>query len=231
MPNNPSELRKLPFDKLMEFDGSPLAEPIRQFCLAVDTIFCTAAFLKNDKLTPEMDGGLVLHMGKTDISVRLPLMPFIRAAVLNTAEPRVVAQLTNTPSQNPPDAPVNPGNVTIRGNMVRFQALLNNAATGPFVVFYESYAPYMMQKASNTVSRLEPIWGFARVVRNALVHGNTISINDNKFAPVSWQNVTIGRANNGEELLGLHLQGPDLIILLIDMNSALIRLGHHRPVA
>jgi hypothetical protein len=114
--------------------------------------------------------------------------------------------------------------------MVRFQALLNNAARGPFVMFYESYAPFMMQKASNTVSRLEPIWGFARVVRNALVHGNNISINYNKFAPVSWQ-VTIGLANNGEELLGLHLLASDLIILLIDMNLALIRLGHHRPAA
>jgi hypothetical protein len=115
--------------------------------------------------------------------------------------------------------------VTIRGNIARFKALFNNAATGPFVVFYESYAPFMMQ--FHTVSRLEPIWGFARVVRNALVHGNNISINDNKFVPVSWQNVTIGRTNNGEELLGLHLQASDLIVLLIDMNLALIRLGHH----
>jgi hypothetical protein len=131
----------------------------------------------------------------------------------------------------PGNARVNPGNVTTRGNMVRFQALLNNAVRGPFVVFYESYAPFMMQKASNTVSRLEPIWGFARVVRNPLVHGNNISINDNKFAPVSWQDFTIGLANNGEELLGLHLLASDLIILLIDMNLALIRLGHHRPAA
>jgi hypothetical protein len=228
MPNNPSELRKLPFDKLMEFDGTPLAEPIRQFCLAVDTIFCTAAFLKSEKLSPNMDGGLMLHMGKTDISIQLPLMPFIRAAVLDTAEPKVVAQLTNTPSQNPP-APVNPGNVTIRGNIVRFHALLNNAATGPFVLFYENYAPFMMQKASNTVSRLDPIWGFARVVRNAIVHNNTISINDRTFARVSWQNITIGPANNGEALIGLHLYAPDLIILLIDMNLSLIRFGHHRP--
>jgi hypothetical protein len=160
-----------------------------------------------------------------------PLMPFIRAAVLDTAEPRVVVQLTNTPSQNPPSAPADPSNVIVRGNVNRFKDLFNNAATGPFLLFYESYAPFMLQKASHAVARLEPRWGFARVVRNALVHANTVTIDDNKFAPVSWQNVTLGPANNGESLLGRHLQAPDLILLLMDMDLALTKFGHQWPAA
>lgn len=63
------------------------------------------------------------------------------------------------------------------------------------------------------------VWQFARVVRNAMSHGNKVSITDGKTA--TWKGLTYSPADNGRAVVNADLLPGDLIVMLRELEDAL----------
>ena len=107
---------------------------------------------------------------------------------------------------------------TIRGPLGGLATLFNDTMSAQFVLFYESHKSCAKLKT-------KPVWNFARVVRNAVSHCNTIHINKKNHIPVSWHDVVYDYGSNGRDVIGHDLHASDIILLMIDMNTALDKLG------
>ena len=99
-----------------------------------------------------------------------------------------------------------------------------NSIAGPFVSYFEKHIEFIRGLARYDIKRLPWPWDFARVVRNAIVHGS-ISIQDKKFTPVRWCNLTYGPDDHGRDILGADLNIADLVFLLIHMEGVLWSLS------
>ena len=92
--------------------------------------------------------------------------------------------------------------------------------------YFETYKPWLKHNVSTDVYQWPAVWNFARVVRNATFHEGRISW-DNVNAPaVSWEGIEYSSEDNGREVIGSHLTLGDLLILMLEMDKELHRLGH-----
>ena len=100
----------------------------------------------------------------------------------------------------------------------RLHALLMQAA---FMQFFEGARGEIKQK-HGTVPQFRPApLDFGRIVRNAFAHSGTIDIRNSNAAPVCWNGLCYGPADNGRQVAYTDLAAADLIVLTREMNGAI----------
>ena len=93
-----------------------------------------------------------------------------------------------------------------------------------FVEFYEDNVDWIKGNIDASFLKWPMVWQFGRIVRNSCSH-NSISINDQNFIPVRWHSLEYGPNQHGRKIFGVDLSIGDVIILIIEMSTALDALG------
>jgi hypothetical protein len=111
-------------------------------------------------------------------------------------------------------------------------ALNTRIITPLFVEFYEDARQWLEDEARKTHkvqyvwTLWANVWQFGRIIRNALSHGaGRVDIRDETFVPITWHSITYGHAQNGQSIW-TDLSLADLVILVLEMNDELDRLGY-----
>lgn len=104
------------------------------------------------------------------------------------------------------------------------QEIMASAASLAFVRFYEDFRPVLHATLGNDHTEWPNPWRFGRVVRNAASH-NAVHIDDKSFTPLSWHELTYGPAQNGRKIFGNDLAAGDILVLMLEMNDCLDKLG------
>jgi len=111
------------------------------------------------------------------------------------------------------------------GDMPGVKSINTRIQSAIFATFASKANDWVKQNVSTDFYNWPPVSGFARVVRNAIAHGGTISLKDPKMV-VSWSGVTFSADNYGEAALNSgKLSHGDLILLMIDLENELDDLG------
>lgn len=100
-------------------------------------------------------------------------------------------------------------------------------ALGPFLLgistmlvvsYFEAHKQHLKDKYG-PIASWPTVWQFARIVRNALSHGNKINITDDKTA--TWRGLTYSAVENGRTVINGDLFPADLIVMLRELENAL----------
>lgn len=86
------------------------------------------------------------------------------------------------------------------------------------VSYVENHKDHLKTKYG-PVATWPPVWQFARIVRNAMSHGNKVNITDGKAA--TWKGLTYSPAENGRPVVNADLFPADLIVMLRELEDAL----------
>ena len=113
------------------------------------------------------------------------------------------------------------------GTIEAVRAPAEHLAAAVFSFFVEPAVDWIKRHVTSDYHRFPPIANFARVVRNALVHGGTVNINNPNSATVSWRGRTYGHAQHGQKILntGTGLSTGHLIFLMLELSDELDALG------
>ncbi len=112
------------------------------------------------------------------------------------------------------------------GNDQYFAPFINTVLGPVFVTFYEAYSDWLVQQPGmNNHYSWSPALRFARIIRNAIVHGGEISIGNANAPAVTWHSLTYGPADNGKKPIGTDLTTGDLLVLLTEASDELDALG------
>jgi hypothetical protein len=220
---------QLPLDTKIPITGTRLYEPIRNICLTLDAFSFASCALNNQPVPEhtEREGGHITH-GNLPISVVTPFGSTFSAGLFGRDEPPIwIGLQTREAAQASWDKAQRPGGHS--GNFGRIKQFMNDSAAAQFVMYYENFFPWVKEQAGGNIGRLEPTWGFGRVVRNAIGHARKIAINDRNFAPVEWGGLRYGPSENGREVIGEDLHAGDLVVLMVDMDRALDEMGYAPP--
>ena len=91
-----------------------------------------------------------------------------------------------------------------------------------FTDFYETQKSRASEKW-NRLQEWDSIWKFAWLVRNALAHGGKINWRDKRISSVSWKTISYNqKKDNGREIIFQDIGEGDLIILIDELDKALI---------
>ncbi len=208
-----------PLDTVISLETSRLKEHFRRFYLIHDAIAASVLAFPHGQFDWSKPQNSLLR-GRTDLAIRVPTIVFLPSALRNEPPPPVELVLTKVPI-----ASENDGTGVPNLDITRWTSIYVDAAVAAFVLYCEAHIDHVKTRYGQ-ISAFPPRWGFGRVVRNALAHGGEIEIRDAKFAPVSWQGLTYGPAQNGLRVIGVDLHAPDLLLLMIDMD---IELGAVTP--
>jgi hypothetical protein len=168
------------------------------------------------------DDGSMAMVGMIEkASILLPHIILFKAALFGQPEPPVWVKIV----KGKPSAKAR-GKHGASGDFSEVKQFLNDSTAVQFVLYYEQFADWVKAQAGCDIGKLHPVWGFGRVVRNAIGHAGVVSINDQNFKPVKWEGLTYGPAQNGRAIIGPDLHAPDLILLMLDMDRALDQMGY-----
>lgn len=106
-----------------------------------------------------------------------------------------------------------------------FQEIITNAISPIFVSYYENQKPWLEANVSNDTYQWPQEWNFARIVRNAASHSGTLDWRNPKAKSISWHHITYSAADKGRRIVGGDLILGDLLLLMLEMDRALDRLG------
>jgi hypothetical protein len=94
-----------------------------------------------------------------------------------------------------------------------------------FAVFVDKASDWVKANVSTDYYNWPPVSNFARIVRNAIVHGGTINLKDEE-ARVAWSGVEISAQNYGDRILNTgKLSLGDLLLLMFNLEEELDGLG------
>lgn len=156
--------------------------------------------------------------GALPLALCTPAYGAFEAALKNAEPPPMKFLLADKEKTGVADAKVT-------GTLKGLGDYFNDAAATRFILFYENYIDFIRAKAGHNRDRHEQPWRFARIVRNALGHGGTITQDDPNFAPVEWHSFAYGPGDNGRQILGTDMFVPDIFLLMIEMDETLTALG------
>lgn len=95
-----------------------------------------------------------------------------------------------------------------------------------FSLYAESATDWIKLNHSTDIHNWPPIANFARVVRNAIVHGGRINIKSETAPVVAWHGTTFSYRDAGTTILNTGIMSMgDLIVLMIDLDHELDELG------
>ncbi len=212
----------LPLDAYLDVTSWRCGPFLREHFLSLDAIQIAMVFFLGKKFDSNIKTDMI-HIGRLGVNVRVPTFSMLRYVIKKQQKPDVRLMLTL--SQNG-TAHV-PGVIErIETNMMSYKSLFENSIITQFIFFFETFYDFMKGKALHFPKDLESRWGFARVVRNALTHGGRINLDDKTLPPVSWRDISYDWNNSGDTIIGNKLDAPDLICLILDLDLALISLGH-----
>lgn len=86
------------------------------------------------------------------------------------------------------------------------------------VSYYEKNRRHIEDRFGK-IDNWPPVWQFARMVRNAVSHGNKVNIIDGKSA--TWKGLTYSPASQGRIVINSDLFPADLIIMLRELEDSL----------
>jgi len=97
-----------------------------------------------------------------------------------------------------------------------------------YIVFADPWIKWM-KRESPDYAKWPSIMIFARHVRNALAHGNLLTLSDSS-ASSEWRGVVLSPKESGTNLLNNFLSFADLLALMSDIDRELEKLGAPRQV-
>jgi hypothetical protein len=168
-----------------------------------------------------------IECNQLDIAVVVPIYGCFEAALLNI-RPEIIHVHFHERVQAPPGgysvwaaginhAPPSFGLVLVVARMM----------TPIFGEFYESYAPWVKNKFGDP-DNWPMVWNFARIVRNAISHGEELEIRNPNAKTVSWYGLSYSHADNGKRIFGFQgadLTPGDMIVLMFELSDALDEAG------
>ncbi|MEX1208659.1 MAG: hypothetical protein WEE36_08705 [Acidimicrobiia bacterium] len=101
------------------------------------------------------------------------------------------------------------------------QKLVRQMVGGPLIRYYETYIPQVLATHGTDPTNWPEPWDFARVVRNAFAHKGTIHFESATARSVSWHGLVLSPSMNGHEILFPILGIGDILLLMIEMDTAL----------
>ncbi len=100
-----------------------------------------------------------------------------------------------------------------------------------FGTFAERANEWIRGRNGTDYERWPPVSNFARCIRNAISHGQKVSMDNPNATGVSWRGNTISHADNGRKIIGTGEYGvADLILLMLDLDDELTALGAPTPL-
>lgn len=103
--------------------------------------------------------------------------------------------------------------------------------TAMFSLFAER-ANDWLRSTNSSYQKWPPVSNFARVIRNAIVHGGTLNATSPTSPVVSWRGLTYSHQNAGRQIIntGTDLSHGDLIVLMLELELELNDLGAPYPL-
>jgi hypothetical protein len=130
--------------------------------------------------------------------------------------PPFIALLGEPKKQAPDTAQKIPGVESVFGRII----------AAIFATFAAQANDWVRANISTDYANWPPVSNFARVVRNAIVHGGTINIQSPAAPTVSWCGVDFNHTDFGTEVISEgHLSLGDLIALMLDLDAELSDLS------
>jgi hypothetical protein len=166
-----------------------------------------------------LDAAPIMLIGRCGINIMVPDCEVFVAIALHGREAPVWMALTTR------GQPTTPPGWVVRNNAY-LRTVTDDSACAQFILYYEAYGEWVKSQAAHDTSRLPPVWGFARLVRNAIGHGNQVTINNLKAPDLSWRGITYGPSSNGRKIFEADFTVVELYILMIDMDAELQKLGY-----
>jgi|GEM_PF-4815787 len=209
----PETVAQIPLNVAFKYDGSRLEAPLKNIFLAAN-----ASIIALQSIDPKVRhlgaGFATMHGGVLGLTIDFPCPQLFISSAGDDITPHLWIRLRRTAPYREGDyeAPLDPVRNTIE-----------DAIKAQFILFYEDGQGSVRDHANHDRNKWDPVWAFARVVRNAIGHGK-VNISDPTFPPVSWHGIEFGPKQNGAPLFGGSFAPPDLILLLLEMHFALVRL-------
>lgn len=150
-----------------------------------------------------------------DMDLMAPIKRF--DAVLASGKlPHLIALISGPRTAKPEEAQRLPG----------VESVFSRIVAAIFANYAASANDWVRANVSTNVQQWPPISNFARVVRNAIVHGGTINIESQNAAAVSWKSISFDHSDFGRPVIGAGtLSLGDLIVLMLDLDMELDALG------
>lgn len=144
-----------------------------------------------------------------DVELRIKPHIVVQSAVLNYIPFEIIFEQFAIVRPPEPNQPIRLGSIG------PFIFGLSNML---IVSFFERHKDHLRIKYGS-IDHWPAVWQFARMVRNAMSHGNTVTVTDGKSA--SWKGLTYSEAENGRTVINSDLFPADLIVLLRELEDAL----------
>jgi hypothetical protein len=97
---------------------------------------------------------------------------------------------------------------------------------GPlFIDFFENYRGWLEETLGTDTYKWPSVWNFGRVVRNAASHGGRLSWRNDKAQAVAWHHLSYSVLKRGRQVICGDLEVGDLLLLMLEMDAELDRLG------
>lgn len=85
------------------------------------------------------------------------------------------------------------------------------------ISYFEIHRP-TVEARYGSINNWPAVWQFARMVRNAMSHGNKINITDGKSA--TWKGLTYSSADQGRPVINFDLLPGDLFLMLRELEDS-----------
>lgn len=204
----------LKLEERVYLDGSRLERHFRNLCLLLDAHGIAVLALQGSLPDRSIkDPGGFWIGNNFGVRLMLPVMPSFIAAIDKKPQPSVWYYLEPLTVGD-----LNPyREVSIDRHLI--DQLISMACLN-FLAFYEEYVDVVRNAAGSNRDAWNPVWAFARVVRNAFVHGK-VNITDPRHPDVIWHHLKLGRADDGQSIFPELLRFSDIVILMLEMDREL----------
>ena len=168
------------------------------------------------RLWYEAEGGpryMTLAARAAAADVNLPLGPYVQAAIDGNAPDEIIVRIdTKEPA---------PRGVNASG----MENISTRIVAAEFALFVETAFEWLRHK-KKPIEDWPQASNFARIVRNAIVHGGRINIDNPNSIGGSWRNLHYDYRSKGRAILNTgDLSIGDLIILMLEVEEDLNTLG------
>lgn len=201
---------------VVSLNGTRLEEPIRRYCLAFDAILIALKAFNGLSTPADVIRGTIQNGKAVNLGLILPHPRTLYSAILEEDYTPVEIAFREVPLTRPSVVPY---------SIKRCASVVSDAAVVQFILYYEANIKSVRKVFGSNVKDLEPIWAFARVIRNAAAHGGAINIGDANFQPVSWYGLKYGPMDTGRQVVDVDVFSTDIIFLMLEMEAVLLELG------
>jgi len=125
-----------------------------------------------------------------------------------------------------PPKPTERTGVTTASNHGDINLLISGAIFGSY---YEKVSDWVKNHFSKDVIKWPEMLNFARYVRNAVFHGETIEIRSMSASKYSWRGIDIGPSDNGNRIWD-YISKADLVLLMLDLEAELDNIRAPNPL-